>query len=83
MTKKQIVKKSKFKLVDVYEETRGTDEPQIIVELSYKGYHFTRLIDVGSETLKYTNRDIRQRSSLKLDTAKVRKAYQLRRYEEQ
>jgi hypothetical protein len=85
MTKKQITKKSKFKLLDVYEETRGIakGEQQIYVCFSYKGYDFTRLIDVSDDTIKFLNKEIREDGSMKLDTARVRKAYQLPRYEEQ
>ena len=46
MTKKQIVKKSKFKLVKIYEETRDADQPQIVVEMSYRGTHFTQLTNL-------------------------------------
>jgi len=83
MTKKQIVKKSKFKLVKIYEETRDADQPQIVVEMSYRGSHFTQLITVGDDMLKYLNRDIRDGSALKYDKDELKKAYQLRRYEEQ
>ena len=85
MAKKQIVKKSKFKFLDVYEETRGIvkGEQQIYVRFSYRGYDFTRLIDVSDDTIKSLNKEIREDGMTKLDTARVRKAYQLPRYEEQ
>ena len=82
MAKKQIVKKSKFKLVKIYEETRDADQPQIVVELAYRGTHFTQLLTVGDDTLKYLNRDIRDGSALKYDKDELKKAYQLIRYEE-
>jgi len=78
---KKIVK-SKFKLVRIYEETRDADQPQIVVELAYRGTHFTQLINVGEDTTKYLNRDIRDGSAIKHDKDELKTAYQLMRYEE-